>query len=82
MLATVKHLKGNFQYVDRTPGSPVFGITLEGEQVTDDDLVDLDGFPDLKELRIGWSKITDAGLKHIRGLTEAPSPGLGQCQNH
>jgi hypothetical protein len=70
VIATVKRLKGEIQYVNEKPGNPVFRITLEGQEVTDDDLMDLDGFPDLKELRIGWSKITDSGLKHIRGLTK------------
>jgi uncharacterized membrane protein YhaH (DUF805 family) len=68
---------------DPTPGSPelcvselrrgsaVLGevVEMDGTDVTDEDLACLAGNAEIKELRLGGSGITDAGLEHIRGLT-------------
>ena len=63
------------------PGSPVVGITLYSNKVTDADLSYLKPFPQLKRLQLGQGKITDKAFDQIKQLTQLQALSLSGCQD-
>jgi hypothetical protein len=67
---------GEFVWLDDARETEIFG-----NDVTDDDLVQLKRIPGLKELTLGQSLgVTDAGLVHLTGLTGLESISLRETQ--
>lgn len=63
--------------VDReTLGHPVVAIRLAESTVTDEQLIFLDSFPDLERLDLRATRITDAGLAHLKGCLRLRSLSL------
>jgi hypothetical protein len=67
--AAVKKLGGTVRIDGKDPSRPVIGINLDSTPVTDDDLMNLKTFPQLRVLSLNQTPISDTGLEHIKGLT-------------
>jgi Leucine-rich repeat (LRR) protein len=67
-------LMGEEQFRDVTC---VYGTNL---QITDADLVHLEGLKQLQILGLNGTQVTDSGLVHLEGLTQLQSLGLGDTQ--
>lgn len=55
-------------------------VTLDGPDVTDDDLKAIGEIKSLRSLDIKLSKVTSEGLKHLSGLTNLKALNLGYTQ--
>jgi hypothetical protein len=74
-LAQIEKLRGRVG-IDRSDGH-VMMINLRGTLVTDDDLVTVAKFKDLRALTLNGTQVTDAGLAHLRGLKQLEALDLG-----
>jgi len=79
-LEAVKKFKGDARRDDAVPGKPVTYVSLQSCPITDGDLKALKGFKKLKNLYLGSTGITDAGLnlKQAKILRPARSRGPRQ----
>ena len=71
-IAEIRKLGGTIQRDETKPGSPVVDVFLRGPDVTDVDLVHLEGLKGLKRLDLHATHVTDAGL---------PSEGLSGLED-
>ncbi|MEC9349856.1 MAG: leucine-rich repeat domain-containing protein, partial [Planctomycetota bacterium] len=69
-IAAIKKLGG---YLKTDENKDVTHVGFSGTQVTDADLADLGVLKKLVGLDLNWTKVTDAGLKHLKGLTNLTS---------
>ena len=76
-IAMIEALGGSVVQDSDQPGSPIVTINLiRSAKLKDEDLELLKRFPNLRELSLGMTAITDAGLKHISGLKKLTILGL------
>jgi internalin A len=77
-VAMVKKFKGNYVRDDKADGKPVTIVNLAGvKTLTDDDLkVIVAGFPQVKDLTVAESMVTDDGLKELKALSKLESLSL------
>jgi hypothetical protein len=68
-LKLVERLKGSFEIDEQSPGRPVVRIDLSFTTATDADLARLTGCTRLQELYLIDTKITNAGLEHLRAYS-------------
>ncbi len=90
-VSTVENVHG-FQLEMRAPAITgeqlkLFGIVrapayvdLDGTAMTDEGLANLNGFTDLRKLRISNTQVTNAGLKHLAGLASLQELDLAGLQ--
>lgn len=58
------------------PGSPVIKVVLTGDRITDKQLRWLASFPELRELDLSNTKVTNAGMPALRGLAKLENLNL------
>jgi Leucine Rich repeat len=69
-LVRIKQLGGKVQIDETRRDQPVVEIDLEDCPVGDDDLRDFSCFIYLQFLDLTGTRVTDAGLAHLKGLTQ------------
>src|SRR3954451_17907631 len=69
-VAAIEKLGGKVERDRTSPGHPVLGVDLRMTDATDKDLASLEGLKSLQNLRLSSNRITDAGLVHIKRLTD------------
>jgi hypothetical protein len=67
-VAAIENLGGRVQRDQQRPDHPVVAVDLRMTDVTDKDLVSLEGLKSLQHVSLSSSRITDAGLVHLKGL--------------
>jgi hypothetical protein len=72
----VRVLGGTVEVDRAMPGTPVMKVSLFSTHATDDDLVFLEGFPRLRELDLGETRVTDAGLARLKYVPDLESLDL------
>ncbi len=81
-IARIEDLGGTVMRENQQPDGPVVSVDLsDNQKLKDDDLKLLSSFPDLRELHLHGTTITDAGLKHLAGLTNLTYLGLIGAEN-
>lgn len=69
-IARVDLLGGLVGFDEERPDRPVVRIAFNRENaVVDDDLAELEAFPELRHLVVLSDRVTDAGLEHLRSST-------------
>ena len=68
-IARIEKLGGKFELDEKRPGKPLIKVDLRQTKVTDADLEILKGFTQLRSLNLHNLGVTDAGTKHLEGLT-------------
>jgi hypothetical protein len=48
-----------------TQSLAAIGVSLDGTEAGDEDLIHLKGIPDLRRLDLEWTSVTDAGVKSL-----------------
>lgn len=80
-IARIEDLGGHIGREGNDPNAPVTSIDLSRcQSLKDDDMRILSSFPELTELQLHGSPITDAGLKHVAVLTKLTYLGLINAQ--
>jgi hypothetical protein len=69
-VATITRLGGTFEVDKEMQGNPIVKVDLHGTNVSDDDLVSLEGLKELRHLDLRLTKVTDKGVAHLRRLTK------------
>jgi hypothetical protein len=68
----IRRYQGKYTRDERGPGQPVIGVDLRYYDLNDQELAGftdvLQAFPELKALQLKSTKITDAGVAHLRSL--------------
>src|SRR4051812_41034647 len=64
-IAAIRRLGGAIVRDEGDATGPVIRVDLSFSKATDDDLAVLPGLPAVRELRMGGTNVTDAGLKHV-----------------
>lgn len=68
---------GTAIHADEDPEKPIIGVELFFTETADDDLPILKVLPELKSLDLkGCSRITDAGLVHLEGMSKLETLNL------
>ena len=68
---------GGAAHRTKAPGYPVRDVYLLGcKDIDDDSLSIVTNFPHVRNLTLSYTKITDKGLRHLRGLKELRSLAL------
>lgn len=80
-LAAIEKLGGEPVHVGLDATQPVFKVEFSGKpKFSDDDLKKavphLKELPDLRELQLGFTKVTDKGLAHLKDLKHLKGLGL------
>ncbi len=81
-VAAIEKLGGKVGRDEKRPGKPVVRVDLDGPDVTDAALAYLAAFPDLMELSVRRSRVTDVGLgplarlKRLTALSIEGTPGV------
>ena len=73
----IEKLGGTVTRDDKQPGGPAVKVTLNGPKVKDEDLKLLKEFPQLAELELSGGGLTDAGLRHLKGLKQLKRLSIG-----
>lgn len=68
-IAEIEKLGGKVTVDEKTPGTPVIGVGLCGDRVTDAGLEYLRGFTGLQSLDLRGTQVTDAGLQRVERFT-------------
>ena len=68
VIKRIEDLGGSIEQHKTRAGHPVVAIDLHGTDAVDEDLIKLRVFPDLENLRIDATKITENGLVHLKSL--------------
>lgn len=69
-LSAIQRLDGSFARDEAAPGNPVTSVDLGMRSADDSTLEHVARFPQLKELSLWGTGITDAGLQRLEGLVE------------
>lgn len=81
-LAAIKKLSGFAFRNMQIPGQPIVSVQFEGADDGDAALRCVKGLSQLRSLKVhartGWPNVTDAGLEHLRGLTDLNELDLSQ----
>lgn len=80
VLIMVEQLGGHVAF-DQNDPNQIVSVLLTSSKVTDDDLKVLSGLTSLKTVSLNWTGVGDAGLAHLKGLTQLESLGLERCAN-
>ena len=65
-IARIERLGGKIRVAQDAPGNPIIHLDLSNTKATDDVLKDVNQFTELRVLRLGKTKITSNGLRHLR----------------
>ena len=76
-IAAIKKLGGRVKVDKRSPNLDVTSVSLSGAKVNDEVLKHVKVLTNLERLRLRHTKITDAGLKNLEGLTKLKFLALG-----
>src|SRR4051794_27320339 len=68
-VAAIEKLGGRVERDEKRPNKPVVLVSLYSTKVTDVNLVHLECLKKLKRLHLPHTSISDAGLAHLKGLT-------------
>src|SRR2546426_555659 len=70
-VAMIKRLGGTFEVDEQKAGKPLVKLRLTAtSRATNADLAILEDLPELESLELNTWRITDTGLKHLKGLTK------------
>lgn len=69
-VAAIRRLGGVVLADENVPGHPIVEVTMFGNDVTDDTLVNFKELTQLRALDLICPKVSDSGLVHLKGLTE------------
>ncbi len=76
-ITQLEALDGEVERADDSPDAPVISVHLIGsEKLKDEDLSCLKSLPGVQQLYLGHTATSDAGLKHVAGLTRLTFLGL------
>jgi hypothetical protein len=78
-LTQLKALARRVVLDERKEGKPVVDVSFYSSPVTDDQLALLKEFPELRQLDLQYTKVSDRGLAHLAGLTQLEYLCLYQC---
>jgi Leucine-rich repeat (LRR) protein len=70
---TIQKLRGRITRDEQMPGKPVVYINLAGSRLTDADMRAVAACKQLRSLELGRTAVSDAGLKHLTGLSHLTS---------
>jgi Leucine-rich repeat (LRR) protein len=94
-VAVIEKLGGDVTLDDKSSSKPVIAVSLDGEPVTDNELIHLENLTNLQSLVLSRTRVTEAGLVHVEGLTNlqvlslqgtrlsdggSPGPGLAHLK--
>src|SRR5690349_12137888 len=68
-IAKIEKLGGQVELEGKGPGKPVIKVDLSGSKVADADLEILKRLTQIRSLILRHLNITEAGTKHLKGLT-------------
>ena len=68
-VAAIRGLGGEVRCDETSPERPIVLVDLVETDVVDADLVFLKGMPHVRTLYLNGTRVTDAGLQHLKGLT-------------
>jgi hypothetical protein len=78
-IAAIEKLGGTVKHDSKASGNPVTVIRLQEAQVNDAALVNLGPRAEVQQLYLDRSAVTDAGLIHLKSLTNLTHLGLYSC---